>query len=430
MDTSFEGFRRNDYIVVLITAVTIFALQLVISINWNKYGVFDQYNVIFDSDPNRMKTYFAHGWSSGDFNHPLLSYFFSIPSRVISFILSELGLANEQEPVREALALLIAPLMSSIKSISFFLIFRVLGLALIEAFLLSLISALSFSSLVFGSTPSSYVVSGAGLSLATLFALLSVSQQSNSNKVGFILSGLFSVGTTASNVIHYGWMTWMSRVGPVKKSIPEFFRSVVLAGVMLGATLSLTFILAFFVHEETDSSRILVSSEFIGKYKQDFSDHVSSAIRFPEFLARSYIPSTPLQKDNVLALKSGSPIEFELTYNGVEFGIGSFALWLLGVTILCGALVSYRLGGLWRWAGPASLASVVTVGAVFTWFGTNTFLYSLYWQVPGVILLAAWYGLLTKNTRYGRSILTVLLILLAAGDVYVMSEINTAIAQS
>jgi len=410
-------------------AFVIFAVQALLAAHWDANGVFDQFNVIFDTDPNQIKGQFSHGWTTGEFNHPLLSYYFSTPIRTVVAALSRLGLINDQIMTRETIALYIPPVLSGIKGASIFFSFRFLGLSSVEAALTSLVAALSFSSLIFGSTPSSYVVSGTGLSLVTLFSLMIFHKPSNINKNGLLIVGLFSIGTTASNIIHYGWMNWMSRMNGGKNPMSELAGSIVSSTILIFFTLALSFIIGLIVHGSTDPSKSIPSKKFIENYKSSGSDHLSNIVRFPEILARSFIPSTPQKIDNILAIKNGNPIKFELTYNGAKFGHVSSILWLTGLIILGGAIVSYHLGGIWFWAGSASAASILTTGVVFTWFGTNTFLFSQYWQVPGVILIGAWIHLATIKLKLGRILATALIFLFLIGDIHIIHKINSDIVK-
>ncbi len=425
---SIESMKRSDFLIALLIAIIAFALHAALAIRLNSYGVFDQYNVIFDADPNEEKSWFAHGYSLGGFNHPLLPYFFSIPIRVIAAIASKLGVINEEVVFREILALYIPPILSAIKAVSLFLAFRVLRLHTVDAAMATAIGVLSFSSLIFGSTPASYVVSGAGLALITLFSLLSCCGTSSLMKVGLALSGFFSIGTTVSNVIHYGWMTWMIPISEKRKPVPALTRSIAGAAILLLITLLLSWALGFVREGNVDHSRLMLSKEFVDHYKPSVSQQISNGARFPEMLARSFIPTVPLQKDNLLALQDGDPIEFELTFNGVEFGLGSAALWLSGIMILGGVVVSYHLGDLWRWAGFASVASLLTSGVLFSWFGTNTFLYSQYWQVPGAILIGAWVHFISVRFKIGRGLLAALALVFVIGDLYVLNVIDWALA--
>ena len=147
-------------------------------------------------------------------------------------------------------------------------------------------------------------------------------------------------------------------------------------------------------------------------------------------LARSFIPTIPLQKESQRALQFRDPIWFELTFNGMKIGLGSVALWFAGIIILCGAVVSYSLSDLWRWAGLGSIASLLTSGVVFSWFGMNTFLFSQYWQVPGMVLIGAWVQFISVRFRMGQRFLAALALLLVAGDLYVLNAIDGLLASS
>jgi hypothetical protein len=424
---SIERLKRSDFHLSLIIAIITITIHSLLTIRLNSLGVFDQYNVIFDDDPNRMKSLFANGWGHAGFLHPLLPYFFSVPIRAIASIASISGAVNDEVVFREILALYISPTMSAIKALSLFLTFRLLRLRIVDAVLATAIGVLSFSSLIFGSIPSSYVVSGAGLSLITLVSLLNCFGTTRLKKACFVLSGFISIGTTVSNVTHYGWMTWMVLIRQGRKLIPALIRSIVGAAILAFIILMLSGALGFLREGSTDDFRLTVPLEFIDKYTPSVSEQISNGARFPEMLARSFIPTEPSQKVNILAQKNGDPIKFELTFNETEIGLVSFVLWLVGIMIIGGVVVCNRLGDLWRWVGFASAASLLTSGLVFSWFGTNTFLFSQYWQVPGTILIGAWVHYIAIRFKFGRGIIAVFVAGLAIGDLYIFSIIDGAL---
>lgn len=421
---------RHDMLLALVFGAAVFVAQLILTLRFQSQGVFDQWNVVFDADPNAVRAQLAHGWSLGSAGHPLMPYFFSVPFRFLSIIAAELGMIADQEAFREILALGVPAFLSAIKTICIFLTFRILRLHLVDAILATLITILSFSSLIFGSTPSSYALSGAAIALITLFSLIVSQRSTYVREAGLGISAIFAIGTTISNVVHYGWMLW-ARYGVNQYSYSRaLIRAILAAGLALLLTLSLSWTLGAAREGAVNPQRVILSADFINQYKPSHMAQLENAIRFPETLARSYIPTTPLQKPNVLALKNNDPIKFELSYNGIRFGLGTIALWLFGLAILFGALIAARMGEAWRLFGSASAASILTTGGLFSWFGINTFLYSQYWQVPAAILVGAWVNFLTGKVKYGRVLVVMLAISMAVGDIYVLSQIDAALVAS
>ena len=70
-----KSIRREDIVTIFIIPLFVFVFQSMLAAIWSSYGVFDQYNMIFDADANAWKSNFANGRSVGGFTHPLLLYF-------------------------------------------------------------------------------------------------------------------------------------------------------------------------------------------------------------------------------------------------------------------------------------------------------------------------------------------------------------------
>ena len=150
--------KRTDIAVAAMLVGLVLIAQGLLALWLDGYGVFSQYNVLFDTDPNTNIGLFAHGWNMGGFTHPLLPYYFSVPIRGLTLIAAKLGLVDQEITAREGMALFVAPLLSGLKAATLFLVFRVLGMRAADAVMASALAALGFSSLIFGSTPRSPVL--------------------------------------------------------------------------------------------------------------------------------------------------------------------------------------------------------------------------------------------------------------------------------
>jgi len=419
---------QRDLASPLALAILIFAVELALTLRLHSMGVFDQWNVIFDADVNAERALFAHGWSLGSFNHPLLPYLLSLPMRTLSAIAQQLGLTTNHAAFRDTIVLGVPALFSALKATCVYLTFRSLRMSQIDAALATLIVAFGFSSLIFGCIPSSYALSGAAIALMTLLALRNFNEPSRlPNRVVSLLAGIFAIGTTVSNVMHYGWTQWMRYARDERNHVKSLVKAIVIAATLLAVTLALSWMLS--VAEERKVSPpddLAFPTEFVERFTPRFSTQIENLVRFPEMLGRSYVATPPALKPNRSALRDGSPIKFELIYNGMTFDALSVALWLCGAATLAGALVATRLGPAWQLAGLASVASVLTSGVLYSCFGKNTFLYSQYWQVPAAILVGAWVHFLCTRQKHGRAAVAALTALLVIDDAYVFNVIDAA----
>ena len=79
-------------------------------------------------------------------------------------------------------------------------------------------------------------------------------------------------------------------------------------------------------------------------------------------------------------------------------------------------------------ARTRSAATVLTFGALYSWFGLNTYLFSQAWQVPCMVLLAAWFNLPFFRTKLGNVCVVAGLLALVVGDLYVLSIMNQSMS--
>ena len=206
--------------------------------------------------------------------------------------------------------------------------------------------------------------------------------------------------------------------------------AVLTAAVVLIATFAVLHILGQLRGAERSLTAYVVSGKFVETYKLDLDQQLENLVRFPERMARTVLPTLPAKLDNKLALQNDHRIKFELTYNTLEFDGVSLFLSALSIVIFGGGtILAYRRGGTWRWFGLASAASVLTFGFLYSCFGFNTFLYSQHWHIPSLILLGAWFSSEFFQRKHGYLLGAGLVMLLLAGNVYVLQAINAWIVQ-
>ena len=415
--------HRLDALVAAALFVLVFIGECALASHWAANGLFDQYNVIFNTDANYWLENMAHGWTMANFNHPLLAYFFAVPIRAIETLTP-----GVTDPVafREWLALGIAPLCAAGKGVACYATFRLLELSRLDATLLASLAVVAFSSVVYGAIPESYGVTGLALALVTLTSVACAKYRDRlSPLVFFIGSAVLAVGTTTSNVIHVGWSQWFVQATNRRGGVRSLVHAVAISGLTLAATLGVFYGLKQVRGGEPQAADLLVSTRFVRTFLPSVQQQAENTARLPETLARTYIPTTPRPIPNEIALQNRDPIKIELTYNGIDFGWGSASLYLAAVLAFGGgAVASIRKGGAWRWLTLGSAASMLTFGALYSVFGMNTYLYTQHLQVPSLFLLAGWFAYFTRMPKAVYAALIGLIGALLVGDVIVLDRMN------
>jgi hypothetical protein len=111
-------------------AVLSFALHLGLTREFERLGVFDQRDLLFDADPDSRLAAFSAGRHLG-IKHPNLMPYFSPPiGAAAKLIVSVLPSADERE-VRRRLGILVVPAASALKTALIFILFQRLGHSLL-----------------------------------------------------------------------------------------------------------------------------------------------------------------------------------------------------------------------------------------------------------------------------------------------------------
>lgn len=156
------SFSEKTLIFTVLSVLLI--LRISISFHLNRIGVFDQYNVFFDADPNQYVSATANGWGFARQVHPAFALLLNVPVRALDYVAAHLGLIHANA-IRNIAPLILSPLLALVGGIYWWLAARHSGFSAPARIFGLLFSQLAFSQTVFSVLPESYAVSGALLSV-------------------------------------------------------------------------------------------------------------------------------------------------------------------------------------------------------------------------------------------------------------------------
>lgn len=239
------GPTKAEYVLVTLILLGFCCLQLKLAMMLDEWGVFGQYNIIFDSDPNRYKGLISSGWGAGGFIHPAFGLAINPPLRIVDLCLSFLGIFPPGT-FRHAAPLLLSPFMAVVGGIFWWQAavvmnfpgrIRVLGLVF---------SQLAFSQTVFSSIPESFATSGMLLSLLLYMSVLAVQRpavmHARATQLYWLLLACAMSGVTVTNGLMciYVWLVLRLKTVPLRQLILEGIAGISLVAVFVFCTLSLS----------------------------------------------------------------------------------------------------------------------------------------------------------------------------------------------
>jgi len=169
-DTARARSEPANRLAVLVLALILLPTYLWTGAALDDLGIYDQYNILYDADPNTRLPCFAEGWGDGrSLVHPNLCNLINPVIRIIAAPFEITGLVAG-ESLRRQLALAVAPLFAVASIGVLLLILRRVGCRMSIAFPIALLYGFSFSHWLFGSMPDHFALGG--FSLAVAFWLL------------------------------------------------------------------------------------------------------------------------------------------------------------------------------------------------------------------------------------------------------------------
>jgi len=428
MFKSIKNIDRIDLLCAFSIFTTVMVLQSILANIWAEKGIFDQYEIIFDSDPNEWLLFYSTGYGFESLQHPLANYIVSPFLRIIEKICSIFGMVEDSEAFKLTLSLYVAPFVTALKAVTFYTIFRLLNITWLQALLASAIAALAFSSVVFGATPESYPISGFAFALLILCAICVVMFDTKIAKFGLYATSILAIGATLSNVIFVGWTMWFINHRKGFSLFSSWYRAVFSSGIILIITIVMSLVAQKAVSElrsEEPINHDTNTLEFLASYVPPTKVKIEKFYRFPEMVAKSIIPTFPGHNPDSQVFKFDMPIKIEFSYLKNEYDIWSLIYTIMTIFLIGGGCkIAHQIEGNWKSLAVSSLAALGTYWAFYTWFGLSMFLYSQNWYVPSILLLASWLNKPTFSSTHGILLLSSVVIALTIANLITLNFIN------
>lgn len=190
-------------------AVVVFSTNLYIALKFDSLQVYDQYNVLFDTDVNSRLKCFTKG--SGGMGrtlaHPNLCNFVNPPIQVLGKIAESFGIVEDGQNFKRSIGLAVTPIVSATLALVLFRTFYALNLSLVSVLLLTFLGLSSFSQLIFGSIPEHLAIGGFGIALAYFMAAKYL-QCKKFKWWLWLFCGVIIASITITNVIAFTIVLW------------------------------------------------------------------------------------------------------------------------------------------------------------------------------------------------------------------------------
>lgn len=425
-----KNMSKNDIYIIFTLFITVVFFQYALALRWETLKVFDQFDVIFDTDPNQWISLFAHGEGDSYIFHPFSIYLFSIPLKIISFFAETFNLIQDTKAFREFFVPLFSPIFTGLKVISFFAILRLLKLTTIQAAFGSILAFIGFSSIIFGGIPSVYPITSFANAVMVLLAVLYVLKQQKSFYILFITTGIFATIISASNIIYVGWLYWFIYISKGENFLPALSKAIIKSGIMLTIILSSFYISSKIIKSDAVHTVSLTNSKgYIELFIPDIDRQVEKVLRFPETISKTFIATKPSTTVNLYAKRTPNiPIEIQVTYADEEFDLYSLLLTLLAMfAVGGGAIIGYQIGGMWRNLTLTSAAILFTLIMLYSVFGLYVYLYSQTWYLSCLLLISAWFTKPIFKQKYSYVVLVLVYLMMFIANVYVLEDISNLI---
>ena len=233
------GGSRRELLLGLLLFVVVFVFHLVLESKLRAMGAFTCFNTLFDADPGLTLEAICCGGGGNHLSHPMLEYFFSIPFGVIAKLGSLLTSGGLGEVlVRRWLGLVIVPAAAGLQTLVLLRLFRWLGLSLRSAFLLALLSSVSFSKIIFGSMPESYCLSALSILFGYVLFLRTRRLRGARVELTWIALGVLGAGITVTNIVPVGILYFLREAQLGRNLWGRCTRTALMATLALIVTLA------------------------------------------------------------------------------------------------------------------------------------------------------------------------------------------------
>lgn len=439
-----DGLRSRRFLasIALLIAVGGFLTHLTIERRLNRLHVFDQANLLFDADPNEvLDTLAAGGYlvDLGDrqgFIHPGMRLFLTAPIKAAALAIATVSAdANSVAAWRRQLAMLTVPTCAAVFYILFFIVVSRLGMSAIDAALVTILTGLSFSQLLFGSVPESFPISNLALMAAFLLFVLPT-PAGRWRIAAWVVIGTFASGIIVTNVISVAILMWFDGIrvghGPLKSAMRTCATSIAAVSLILSLN--------------TITNRIVGIHHTVARdaaFVADFATYRPRAIAkklltFPALLTTTVLaPKTHTVPDRY-AVSMSWRYPFRFTFD-VDDERGSstspFAIRNL-IGIACTALLGLAVLGMRRDTAQqrqvfllcsACLAVIAFNWAFHSFWGGDRFLYSQHWEAAMMLLLVGVVVTYAPASPATTAALAAITLLVGANNLHVLADMLTVL---
>lgn len=424
----------QDLAIAIAICIFSFSIYLMLTIYWYNIGLFDQYNIFFDTDPNERLSAFAHGWSRSSFVHAGLTLL-SLPIRGIIKLAHIAGLVGDEKVAHEWMALMIAPASGALFSFSAYIISRILGYTKNLSVLLALLGVFSFTVIIFSATPDHFMISGGLIALGFLFYILDISGH-NSPKLKIWTPLFIAVSCiTVTNLVSLALLVFFAEIASGKIIIVAVRRSLFLTIVgIISAYLISTSINYIYSYSSASAENTVARIEKTVEGMANFSriyetpNKYDRLISWPRYMAEAFSPERPLVIENELGVKNDNRYKIQFSYEYEGFKTVNLC-WIFGVILLV-----LGIGYCWKYKKSQDekyyylLGSLAVLGfnfAMHTIFGTEAFLYSPHWHPASLVLVLILISTLQKTLQ--TPVVATTLIFVMINNFYVIKYMHSTL---
>lgn len=382
----------------------------------DRLGAFDQWDVIFDADPNvRLDLFASGGWRRRCSVHPLLRLV-SLPIRGAVALADRAGLSvSPPRDSRRALAMLVAPVCSALTAVVMFRVFLGAGYGDPAAAAGALLHQVTFSQVMFGSVPDHFVVGGLGMSLVLLCGLVLPS----ADRIGWprwIAAGVFTAGITISQIVPTCLLFAACCRGGGMSPRATARATAILGGSSVALALSMNWLLTFPDGPSSPHSHVAEIAEYARFFPSSPVEHALGAIAaLPNSIAPPPARVVPGEPRHTVRYR------IRLTLESVRDPVRIAVVW---IPFLFGAWLGLRSDDPVRRSLCLGSVAIVLYNLLFhAIWGNEWFLYSQHWLAPLVFVMT---GPLRDAGRYRVPLwiaASIALALVAAGNWRRSSEI-------
>jgi hypothetical protein len=399
--------RRVTAAVAVVLGVLSLGLHTTLAWQLDRLGAFERKNVLFDADVKTRLEAISAGLHLG-IKHPNLMAYFTPPIRLAArSIVTVCPACGTEAELQRVLGKLVVPVASAIKTTLVFVLFQRLGFSSLQATTATLLSVVSFSTLVFGSIPESYGLTALAMAVAYALAAASDGEFTWWRIMLWIAVGVFATGITLTNVAFVALLLWAA--SKETRLVAGGIRAAAIAILAFALTGASAYVLDLVLvrHEQVDgtSVRSILRDRVLTPIENQAATHkVADSGRklrfFPTAVANAFAP--PRMGTTSIDERGRERVGLSLEHSPSVFGLGDPLGLSVVVLIVAGAMCSLAAPRARR-IGIASIG-LIMMGWLMSVWGSETQLFSQHWHLPAVVLIAG----VTTVPRY-RALTTAIL---------------------